>query len=118
MTHCPHNLGNQYLSVGLSILNKISLVIFIIYTVWEITRDDLLAKSDLKLGRQGLSYWLYLEKIIEKQNLKPLMNLVTGFVGVVYLDKHMEGLFFVVGVLAVLFGSMWQVIKLIKHPVA
>ena len=93
-------------------------MIFLTNTVWEITRDDYLAKLDLQLGKHGLGYWLYLERVINKQNLAPVTNLVTGFVGVVYLDKHMEGLFFVVGVLAVLFGSMWQFIKLIKHPIA
>ena len=61
MTHCPHNVRNLYLSVGLSVPLKISLMISLIYTVWEITRDNLLAKSDLQLGRHGLGYWLYLE---------------------------------------------------------
>ena len=86
MTHLDliHNLCNLCLSVGLSLPNRIGLVIFLTHTVWEITRDDLLARQDLAAARTKLQYWLRLLRIIDASNFGRIMQLATTLVGAVF----------------------------------
>ena len=97
MTHHLYNLCNLCLSVGLSTPNKISLVIFLTNTVWEITRDNLLGARDIH-ALQAVEGWtrsffFKILRLVSRSNIAPVGNLISKSVALVYLDEIMNGIF-------------------------
>ena len=58
-----------------------------------------------------LYYWLKLQQLISRNNVTPILNLISAFIAVSYLNDTVEGVLFPIAVVALVAGLVWQLIK-------
>ena len=90
------------------------LIVLLLHVAWHMSREETLAVHELKgEANHNWVYWFKLEKFVVEVNITPVLNLLSAFVGITYLNEKMDGVFFPLALLVLVAGLIWQDIELV-----